>query len=85
MRTTFDGIAIPPERTLDRRSKPRRDQLKAVLRDTAPIPELLYLVREKYDSDEDGVVHTELQRRCNLAVDATSTKRDGMARKGKRN
>jgi hypothetical protein len=58
MRTTFDGIAIPPERTPDRRSKPRRDQLKAVLRDTALIPELLHLMRVKYDSDEAGVVHT---------------------------
>jgi hypothetical protein len=85
VRTTFDGIAIPPERTLDRRSKPKRDQLKTVLRDTAGIPDLLYLVRVKFDSDEDGVVHTERQRRCNLAVDAMSTKRDGMARKGKRN
>jgi hypothetical protein len=57
-RTTFDGIAIPPERTLDKRSKPRHDQLKAVLRDTARIPELLHLVRVKYDSDEAGVVHS---------------------------
>jgi hypothetical protein len=62
-----------------------RDLLNAELRDTAQIPGLQHPVRVKYDSDEDGVVPTELQRRCNSAVDATSTKRDGMARKGKRN
>jgi hypothetical protein len=66
----------PERRTLGRRPASSRDLSTAVL----PDPE-----RVKYESNEDGLVHAKPQRRCNLAVDATSTKRDGRARRGVRN
>jgi hypothetical protein len=54
------------------------------LRDLERIPDILPLVREKYDIDQSGVAR-ETPRGCNLAFDATSTRRDGMARAGERN
>ena len=80
----FHRLHLPPGETLVRRSKPLRDQVKGILNDVGRIPELLGLWKEKYE--RAGIDFAEaIGRGCNLAVDATSTWKDGMARKGQRN